>query len=455
MKMKRLFLMILIFSKLAILNVASESFLLEYKGSGNYTLVERTNLRRYDNGKYTGLLSREVRSFVSKSFSKNNDDDIFYEGSFYVTEQTVKSQKIADKGIHDSVLSSFFIKKDGSMSMNVDNGFPSFRGFPSFPKESVSPGSVWSAKAIRAFDPLNKGVVTRMPIYVQYELKGYEQYKGEDVFRLSALWATRYGKTYVDYNGDADLISASGSHKADILVSVKTGNAILIRDNVDEVFNYKNGESIALKGTIILFTEYPPAYPKNEVFGALQRVAALGETADDDASSASDAPSAKDATVVAVTVAPTAEDATSAPSTSSAPDARIAQSVSVAPSEKITYMQTPSGLRLTLEDIQFAPDKAELLQGESERLDKIASVLQKASLSQFLVNGHTADVGKPEEEQSLSEKRSRVVAEELVKRGLDADRFICRGSGAKNPIDTNATPNGRARNRRVEITILE
>ncbi|MBQ7159634.1 MAG: hypothetical protein IJS09_09475 [Treponema sp.] len=42
---------------------------LKYKGTGGYSLVERTNLRRYVNGKYVGLTSREVRSFISPSLS--------------------------------------------------------------------------------------------------------------------------------------------------------------------------------------------------------------------------------------------------------------------------------------------------------------------------------------------------------------------------------------------------
>ena len=60
-----------------------------YSGGGNYSLVERTNLRRYDNGKYTGLLSREVRSFISRSDAPQGKayiKGIWYDGSFYVTD---------------------------------------------------------------------------------------------------------------------------------------------------------------------------------------------------------------------------------------------------------------------------------------------------------------------------------------------------------------------------------
>src|SRR5574344_1302518 len=98
-----------------------------YSGGGNYSLVERTNLRRYDNVKYTGLLSREVRSFISRSDAPQGKayiKGIWYDGSFYVTEQTVHSQRETNSGIHDSIASSFCICPDGSMVMGEDKGFP-------------------------------------------------------------------------------------------------------------------------------------------------------------------------------------------------------------------------------------------------------------------------------------------------------------------------------------------
>ena len=55
--------------------------LITYNGSKNYMLRERTDLRRYDNGKYTGLTSREVSSFIIPVTSKNG---FLYEGNFFV-----------------------------------------------------------------------------------------------------------------------------------------------------------------------------------------------------------------------------------------------------------------------------------------------------------------------------------------------------------------------------------
>ena len=121
----------------------------------------------------------------------------------------------------------------------------------------------------------------------------------------------------------------------------------------------------------------------------------------------------------------------------------------------ITVEQTPAGIRLTIQDLQFEADSAKLLPGETKRLDNIAAVLKEAGQSQFLIEGHTARVGGTEGEMELSLARAHAIAEALAKRGIQAGRFICKGSGGNKPVADNSTPEGRARNRRVEITILE
>ena len=79
----------------------------------------------------------------------------------------------------------------------------------------------------------------------------------------------------------------------------------------------------------------------------------------------------------------------------------------------IVAEEVSAGIRLSIRDIKFAPDSAQILSGESERLDEIAEVLKMAPNAQLLVEGHTASVGKPAGEQKLSEQRAHKIAEEL------------------------------------------
>ncbi|MGP1415297.1 MAG: OmpA family protein [Treponema sp.] len=112
-------------------------------------------------------------------------------------------------------------------------------------------------------------------------------------------------------------------------------------------------------------------------------------------------------------------------------------------------------IKLTVYDIKFVADKPDILPEETGRLDVIVEALLKvAGDAHFLIEGHTADLNKPEDQLELSIKRAERIAEELVKRGIDANRIQTAGYGSTRPIAPSNTRENRAKNRRVEITII-
>ncbi|GHU15870.1 membrane protein [Spirochaetia bacterium] len=114
------------------------------------------------------------------------------------------------------------------------------------------------------------------------------------------------------------------------------------------------------------------------------------------------------------------------------------------------------GIVIGLDNIQFQPDSAVLLKSEQEKLDKIGDILRKYPDRDILVGGHVAPGGTAEGRQKLSQQRAAVAAEYLIGKGVrTAERVVVRGYGAERPIADNRTAAGQARNRRVEITILE
>lgn len=122
----------------------------------------------------------------------------------------------------------------------------------------------------------------------------------------------------------------------------------------------------------------------------------------------------------------------------------------------VTVRITDEGIVISLENIQFAPDSALLTQSEMEKLDIIAGILMNYSDRDILVGGHTALAGTPSGRLQLSLERAASVADFLLRKNVrTADRVLIRGFGAEQPIADNSTPEGMARNRRVEITILE
>lgn len=482
--MKQFSFVFLIFFAAALLCAQDTDVLFSYNGSGNYYLVERTDLRRYDNGKYTGLVSREVRSFIARTVPPKSSapGDAYYDGSFFVQEGTIRDSRGVGSGIHTSIPSSFRITRSGQLFMLEDNGYPSFRSFPSFPADAIKKGDKWVSKAERAVDPLYKGKITKIPMTVEYTYLRDETFHGEDVYVLSAQWATRYGISYWDFGGDLELKSANGKHSATMYISKETGNAVVVRDSVDETFVYADGSNVSFKGTISLFTEYPPAVDRSRIIPALQRASLITK---DEANALAIAPkNTGTRTNVSAELNGSAEPKTSGGTkntggTSSAgtqkaasgkaeqtkpvqtqlpskadTQQKIEQTAALA-EKPITVENTEAGIRLTMQNLRFKADSAELLPEEAKRLDQIAAVLKEAPQSQFLVEGHTASTGNEKGEQQLSEERARNIALELSKRGIAEDKFICKGSGGRKPVASNATPEGKARNRRVEITILE
>jgi len=115
----------------------------------------------------------------------------------------------------------------------------------------------------------------------------------------------------------------------------------------------------------------------------------------------------------------------------------------------------PEGIRLTIRDLHFVADSAELLPAEKPRLDLLANALKQIPGRTFLVEGHTAATGRPAGELELSVDRAKSIVDELVKLGIAADRFIYKGWGGTRPVGDNSNDAGRSANRRVEITILE
>ena len=474
----------LIFFAAALLCAQGTDVQFSYNGSGNYYLVERTDLRRYDNGKYTGLVSREVRSFIARTVPPKSSapGDAYYDGSFFVQEGTIRDSRGVGSGIHTSIPSSFRITRSGQLFMLEDNGYPSFRSFPAFPADAIKKGDKWVSKAERAVDPLYKGKITKIPMTVEYTYLRDETFHGEDVYVLSAQWATRYGISYWDFGGDLELKSANGKHSATMYISKETGNAVVVRDSVDETFVYADGSNVSFKGTISLFTEYPPAVDRSRIIPALQRASLITK---DEANALAIAPkNTGTRTNVSAELNGSAEPKTSGGTkntvgTSGAgtqkaasgnaeqtkpvqkqlpskadTQQKIEQTAALA-EKPITVENTEAGIRLTMQNLRFKADSAELLPEEAKRLDQIAAVLKEAPQSQFLVEGHTASTGNEKGEQQLSEERARNIALELSKRGIAEDKFICKGSGGRKPVASNATPEGKARNRRVEITILE
>ncbi|HET7839783.1 MAG TPA: OmpA family protein [Rectinemataceae bacterium] len=128
----------------------------------------------------------------------------------------------------------------------------------------------------------------------------------------------------------------------------------------------------------------------------------------------------------------------------------------VAGMPNVSVAKTPEGVTISIQDIQFMADSAVLAPEELDKLGKIAEILKRYPDRDVLVAGHSAAAGYAPGRKKLSEDRAQAVVERLVAAGARSpDRIRAIGYGDERPVADNATAEGRARNRRVEITILE
>ncbi len=370
-----------------------------------YETVTRYNLRRYEDNRYSGLSFREVRGVMRRIGAS-----IEYEGRYYVLEETLRDMRQAARRVDQSYTA--WIDFDDPVPQESDadseaaaeperserrSSFPLYRGIPAIPQRALSVGESWEARGEVVIDPLWQGRFTHVPVYVRYRFEGSEVYQGRSVLRIHGRYAVRYSGG-LDQAGDPELAAVSGSHELTILLDAASGELVLLRDIIEQQHRYHNGPAIAFRGFSLTW------------------------------------------------------NSRSAPLDTQHIDARMRRTLE---QERIAVSESSAGLTLTLSDILFVADQAAMLPGQGKTLDALARALQSVADASLLVVGHTADVGLAENQYRLSVERAETVIGELVSRGIAAQRFIYEGRGGSEPVADNTTAEGRAQNRRVEITILE
>jgi OmpA-OmpF porin, OOP family len=138
-----------------------------------------------------------------------------------------------------------------------------------------------------------------------------------------------------------------------------------------------------------------------------------------------------------------------APAPKAAPPAPPAPAPAAKPaaapvSEKVTYAA----------DAFFDFDKYALKPEGKAKLDDLVGKMSGMNLEVIIAVGHTDNIGTAEYNQALSMRRANAVKDYLVSKGVEKNRIYTEGRGLKEPIASNKTAEGRAKNRRVEIEMV-
>lgn len=111
-------------------------------------------------------------------------------------------------------------------------------------------------------------------------------------------------------------------------------------------------------------------------------------------------------------------------------------------------------INTAFDNLEFESGKAVIKESSYASLEALAELLIKKSDWKLKIAGHTDSQGNDQTNLILSKKRAEAVRDFLIQRGVTSERLIVQYFGEEKPIDTNDTPEGRQRNRRVEMTIV-
>jgi outer membrane protein OmpA-like peptidoglycan-associated protein len=141
-------------------------------------------------------------------------------------------------------------------------------------------------------------------------------------------------------------------------------------------------------------------------------------------------------------------------------EAQAAQAQSAVLAQELSTLQakvndTNQGLVLTLNDVLFAPNTANIEPGAKQNLYPLITFLREHPTRQVSIAGYTDNTGSESYNRDLSQRRAEAVRGFLIQNGIQSDRVTAHGFGEASPVAPNDTAAGRQQNRRVEITVLQ
>jgi outer membrane protein OmpA-like peptidoglycan-associated protein len=121
--------------------------------------------------------------------------------------------------------------------------------------------------------------------------------------------------------------------------------------------------------------------------------------------------------------------------------------------KEFEFQVTAMGGSMTLRDVMFEVDSAQLRPGAEQRLRPLVNYLAAMPNTTIRIEGHTDSTGGEEYNNRLSRERAQAVANALIAQGIAGNRIEAVGYGYSKPIASNNTVSGREQNRRVEVII--
>jgi len=132
---------------------------------------------------------------------------------------------------------------------------------------------------------------------------------------------------------------------------------------------------------------------------------------------------------------------------------KITIKTDIATVKPLKQLAIEANKNVVLDNVVFETDKSAILPSSFDELNQLVAYLQKNATTKIIISGYTDNTGTPEKNLLLSTSRAKAVADYLISKGIDKLRVSYKGYGSANPIASNDTEEGKAKNRRVEFKI--
>ena len=382
------------------------SFNFKYKAGDSYRILSRVQEDVFLNDAYHH--HAEIINRVSVQVTDIGEDGRGLHEALFMTSENSTGARGAAFSYGEDYKSVFWRDAFGRYEISDEYFMPVVRDVPIFPEEKIEVGRRWTAQGHEAHDLRRTfGILKpyKIPFDAEYEFLGpVQEENGKIFYKFVVQYAMNFS---VDSVMDARSfvgapMATQGYSNQTIYWDIDKGCI----DHYNEVFRIEiltsDQNVLRFEGTASAeVTDFTRTADQKTVEAVMEKITDLG--IDD---------------------------------------------VSVRASEK--------GLTLSIENIQFKPDSDILLLSEKEKLDKIAQILNAYPDNDLLITGHTALRGTRQSRQELSEERAQAVADYLMQKNVrDKYHVFIKGMGGDAPIADNTTEAGRAKNRRVEITIMD
>jgi outer membrane protein OmpA-like peptidoglycan-associated protein len=393
------FIFFLVFAGTLCMAAGAETFEFKHAAGNKYRILSVVEEDVYIDRRFshrTKILNR-----VSVEISDAEGETARHNAVFSTSEQVLEGD--SSFRWNEEYISVFGRDRLGHLTIEPEYYMPVVRNMPVFPDRDLREGERWSAPGYEVHDFRKAFGIEqpyRIPFEANYTFLGYREWKGKTYPVFSASYRIFYEPQAV--SGRIWPRRIMGASDQIVFWDSEAGQAVAYGESFRMVFELSNGMTVEYRGRAEAEIIESEIMNKEDLFqDIIDEIEKLGI-------------------------------------------------------DDVSVRVGDEGIVLNLENIQFPPDSAFLMESEKVKLDKIGEILRQFAGRDILVGGHTALAGTAEGRMKLSTDRAAAVANYLISKGVrEPSHVVVRGYGAERPIADNRTTDGAQRNRRVEIILLE